>query len=156
MRIAFALAIILGLFLPSPYLHAYPVESYAEGAQLSTDQMLSIAEKQHDIAKLLIKEGRFDRVLPEMRKILALNLQGENEQPVAKSASFIAYLLAENKQYALGHELLDEAIAKMQQAENVALLFKTKALIFKSQGKVREAIETLERSVQIEKQGISQ
>jgi tetratricopeptide (TPR) repeat protein len=156
MRIASAFAIIVGLMLTTPCLPAFSAESYAEGAQLSADQMLSIAEKQHDIAKLLIKEGRFDRVLPEMRKILALNLQGEYEQPVAKSASFIAYLLAENKQYALGHELLDEAIAKMQQPENVALLLKTKALIFRSQGKVREAIETLERSVQIEKQGIQQ
>jgi tetratricopeptide (TPR) repeat protein len=156
MKIFSAFAIILGLLLASPCLRAFPAESYTEGAQLSTDQMLSIAEKQHEIAKLLIKEGRFDRVLPEMRKILALNLQGEYEHLVAKSASFIAHLLAENKQYSLGHDLLDEAIAKMQQAENVALLLKTKALIFKSQGKVREAIDTLERSVQIEKQGISQ
>jgi tetratricopeptide (TPR) repeat protein len=156
MKIAFAFAIIFGLILAAPCLQAYPVESSTEGAQLNTDQMLSIAEKQHEIAKLLIKEGRFDRVLPEMRKIFALNLQGEYEQPVAKSASFIAYLLAENKQYALGHELLDEAIMKMQQPENVALLHKTKALIFKSQGKVREAIEELERAVQIEKQGIQQ
>ena len=156
MKIASAFAVILTLLFVSPCLHAYPVEFFAEGAQLSIDQMLSIAEKQHEIARLLIKEGRYDRVLIEMRKIFALNLQGENEQPVAKSASFIAYLLAENKQYALGHELLDEAITKMQQSENVALLLKTKALIFKSQGRLREAIETLERSVQIEKQGISQ
>jgi tetratricopeptide (TPR) repeat protein len=156
MRMVSVFAVILGLLLISPCLHAYSVEPSAEGAQVSMDQMLSIAEKQHDIAMLLIKEGRFDRVLPEMRKIFALNLQGEHEQPVAKSASFIAYLLAENKQYPLGHELLDEAIVKMQQPENVALLLKTKALIFKSQGKLREAIETLERSVQIEKQGISQ
>jgi tetratricopeptide (TPR) repeat protein len=153
MRIAFAFAIILGLILTAPCLQASAVDPVAEGTQLSDDQLLSIAEKQHDIAKLLIKEGRFERVLPEMRKILALNLQGEYEQPVAKSASFIAYLLAENKQYSLGHELLDEAIAKMQQSENIAFLLKTKALIFKSQGKVREAIETLERSIQIEKQG---
>jgi len=63
----------------------------AESVQLSVDQALSIAEKQHEIASFLIKEGRFDRVLPEM-KILDLNLQGEHEQLVAKSASFISYL----------------------------------------------------------------
>jgi len=153
MKIASAFAIIFGLILATPCLQASAIESFAEGTQLSIDQMLSIAEKQHDIAKLLIKEGRFDRVLPEMRKILNLNLQGEYEQAVAKSASYVAYLLAENKQYALGHELLDETITKMQQPENVALLLKTKALIYKSQGKVRDAIEALERAVQIEKQG---
>ncbi len=153
MKIALAFIIIPGLILAAFCPQASAIENAAEGPQLSTDQMLSIAEKQHEIAKLLIKEGRFDRVLPEMRKILNLNLQGEYEQAVAKSASYIAYLLAENKQHALGHELLDESMANMQQPENVALLLKTKALIFRSQGKVREAIETLERSIQIEKQG---
>ena len=115
MKIALAFAIIPGLFLIALCPQASAIEPVAESAQLSTDQMLSIAEKQHEIAKLLIKEGRFDRVLPEMRKILNLNLQGEYEQAVAKSASYIAYLLAENKQYVLGHGLLDESIANMQQ-----------------------------------------
>jgi tetratricopeptide (TPR) repeat protein len=127
-------------------------ESAAEGAQLSVDQMLSIAEKQHEIARLLIKEGRFDRVIPEMRKILDLNLQGAYEQPVAKSAGFIAYLLAESRQYALGHELLDETLGKMRLIENIASLLKIKAYIYKAEGKLDKAIETLERSVEIERQ----
>ena len=154
MRNAFAFAIIFGFMLAIPGMRVAANGSPAEGAQLSIDQMLSIAEKQHEIARLLIKDGRFDRVIPEMRKILDLNLQGEYEQPVAKSASFIAYLLAENRQYALGHELLDETIARMRQAENVASLLKIKAYLYKSEGKNAKAIETLERSVEIERQRI--
>jgi tetratricopeptide (TPR) repeat protein len=152
MRKAFAFAIIISFIFCVPLTGKAASWAAAEGAQLSFDQALSIAEKQHEIARLLIKEGRFDRVLPEMRKILDLNLQGEHEQLVAKSASFIAYLLAENKQSGIGHQLLDETIAKMRMSENIASLLKIKAYLYKSEGKLGLAIETLERAVEIERQ----
>ena len=152
MRKAFAFAIILGLILSASLNRATMCWAATENAQLSIDQMLSIAEKQHEIARLLIKERRYDRVLPEMRKILDLNMTGDYEQPVAKSASFIAYLLAEHKQYAIGHQLLDETIAKMRMSDNVASLLKIKAYLYKSEGKLGMAIETLEHSVEIEQQ----
>ncbi len=148
----FAFAIILSLAIIAAPASSAANWTAAEGVQLSVDQMLSIAEKQHEIARLLIKEGRFNRVMPEMRKILDLNLAGEYEQPVAKSAGFIAYLLAEQKQYPIGHQLLDEAIARMRMSENVASLLKIKAYLYKSEGKLALAIETLERSVEIEQQ----
>jgi tetratricopeptide (TPR) repeat protein len=149
MRIAFAFILMTGLILAVP---CATVPSFAQGVQLSIDQKISIAEKQHEIAKLLIKDGRFDRVLPEMRKILDLNLQGEFEELVAKSSSFIAYQLAESKQIALGHELLDETLAKMKQGANIAALLKIKAYLFKLEGKLQKAVETLERAVEIERQ----
>ena len=152
MKNVFASAILIGLIFSIPLATNSASWAATESIQMSVDQMLSIAEKQHEIAKLLIKEGRFDRVLPEMKKILDLNLPGEYEQLVAKSSGFIAYLLAENKQYALGHQLLDETIAKMRSSENVASLLKIKAFLYKSEGKRGLAIETLERSVEIEQQ----
>lgn len=148
----FAFAIILSLATaaaPAAEAANWPA---IEAGRLSVDQMLSIAEKQHEIAKLLIKEGRFNRVLPEMRAILDLNLSGEYERPVAKSAGFIAYLLAEQKQYPIGHQLLDETIARMRLRENIVSLLKIKAYLYKSEGKLGLAIDTLERSVEIEQQ----
>jgi tetratricopeptide (TPR) repeat protein len=152
MRTAFAFILFLTLVSAGP--NAWPAVNgpVPESTQLSLDQILSIAEKQHEIAKLLIKEGRFERVLPEMRKILDLNLTGEYEQLVAKSSSFIAYQLAESKQAVLAHQLLDETIVRMRQSDNIAALLKIKAYIYKSEGKLDKAIETLERSVEIEKQ----
>jgi tetratricopeptide (TPR) repeat protein len=150
---------IFTAFIISSFMILWPVcaqttsdNAAAEGIQLSVEQLLSIAENQHEIAKLLIKEGRFEQVLPEMQKIFDLNLQGEYEKPVAKSAGYIAYLLAENKQYALGHELLDEAISRMRLPENAASLLKIKAYIYRSEGKLGKAIETLERAVDMERQ----
>jgi hypothetical protein len=153
MRIAFAFILMTGLILAVP---CTPTHAFAQGVQLSTDQKISIAEKQHEIAKLLIKDGRCDRVLPEMRKILDLNLQGEYEELVAKSSSFIAYQLAENRQVALGHELLDETLARMKQGANIAALLKVKAYLYKIEGKLQKAVETLERAVEIERQGAQQ
>jgi tetratricopeptide (TPR) repeat protein len=152
MKIPYAFAIILGLILSAPCTLEAVEASAMEGAQLSEAQKLSIAEKQFDIARLLIKEGRFDRVLPEMRKILDLSLQGEHEQLVAESASLLAHLLAESKQYLLGHELLDETLNRMKSIDNIASLLKIKAYLYKSEGKLRMARETLERAVEIESQ----
>ena len=149
---AYAFAIILSLAIAAAPAAGAANWPAVEGGTLSVDQMLSIAEKQHEIARLLIKEGRFNRVLPEMRAILDLNLSGEYERPVAKSAGFIAYLLAEQKQYAIGHQLLDEAIARMRMRENIVSLLKIKAYLYKSEGKLGLAIDTLERSVEIEQQ----
>ncbi len=137
---------------PAALMPAYGFNS--ESGQLTDDQMLSIAETQFEIAKLLVKEGRFDRVLPEMRKILDLNFQGENEQLVAKSSSLIARLLVDNRQYALAHQLLDETLAKMKQRENLASVLKIKAYLYKSEGKLQKAIETFERANELERQGI--
>jgi tetratricopeptide (TPR) repeat protein len=151
MRIAFAFILLTSLILAVP---CAPTHAFAQGVQLSTDQKISIAEKHHEIAKLLIKDGRYDRVLPEMRKILDLNMQGE--ELVAKSSSFIAYQLAENRQVALGHELLDETLARMKQGANIAALLKVKAYLYKFEGKLQKAVETFERAVEIERQGAQQ
>jgi tetratricopeptide (TPR) repeat protein len=152
MKTAFAFALLAGLLLAGPCF-AVPAYGFSvEGALLSVEQKISIAEKQHEIAKLLIKDGQFDRVLPEMRKILDLNLQGEDEELVAKSSSFIAYQLAESKQVGLAHRLLDETVARMKQRENVAALLKIKAYLFKSEGNLQKAIQTLQQAVEIEKQ----
>jgi tetratricopeptide (TPR) repeat protein len=153
MKIAFAFILTIGLILAVP---CAPATAFAQGVQLSVDQKISIADKQHEIAKLLIKEGRYERVLPEMRKILDLNLPGEYEELVAKSSSFIAYQLVENRQVALGHELLDETMARMKQGTNIASLLKIKAYLYKSEGKNQKAIDTLQRAVEIERQSTQQ
>jgi tetratricopeptide (TPR) repeat protein len=153
MRNAFIFIIAFGLILAAPCMRVSangPVA--AEGVQLSTEQKLSIAENQYEIIKLLIKQGKFDLVLPEWRKILDLNLTGQYEESVAQSASYIAYLLAESKQYALAHGVLDETIARMQLGANIASLLKVKAYIYRTEGKLQKAIETLQRAVEVERQ----
>jgi tetratricopeptide (TPR) repeat protein len=115
-------------------------------------QMLSIAEAQHEIVKLLIAQGRLDRILPEMRKIFELRLPEKYDSLVAQSASLIANLLAESKQFALAHDLLDEAQKRMRLNENKASLMKIQAYIYKSEGNLEKALQSLEKAIELEKQ----
>lgn len=123
-----------------------------EASEADLKQMLSIAETQHEIVKVLIAQGRLDRVLPEMKKIYDLRLPDKYEGAVAQSAGLIANLLAESKQYALGHEVLEEAQKRVRQNENKVSLLKIQAYVFKSEGNLEKALQALERAVELERQ----
>lgn len=128
---------------------AHAVTGEASDAEIK--QMLSIAEAQHEIVKVLIAQGRYDRVLPEMRKILDLKLPEKFESAVAQSASLIANALAENRQASLGHEVINEAQKRMKLNENKASLLKVQAYIYKTEGNLEMALRSLERAVELEK-----
>jgi tetratricopeptide (TPR) repeat protein len=118
------------------------------------EQMLSIAEQQFEIVKILIKQDRFDQVLPEMKKIYDLNLPEKYEQATAESASLAANLLLERGQFSLAHQVLDEAFGHMRRNENKAALLKVKAYVFKSEGNLEKARETFSRAVELERQAV--
>ena len=122
-----------------------------EANEADIKQMLSIAEYEHEIVKVLIAQGRYDRVLPEMRKIYELRLPDKYEGNVAQSASLIANLLVENKQFALAHEVLEEAQRRVKQNENKASLLKIQAYVYKTEGNLDKALKCLERAVDLEK-----
>ena len=153
-------AALFALVLWSPAvgkLHAGPAQqpgiaSVPEVSEADVRQMLSIAEAQHEIAKLLIAQGRFDRVLPEMRKIYELKLPDKYESLVAQSAGGIAGLLLEGKQFGLAHDVLDEALKRMRLNENKASLLKIQAYIYKSEGNLEKALQSLEKAIELDKQ----
>jgi len=126
-------------------------QTSGQGSRESVDALLSIAESQYEIVKLTIKQGLYDRVLPEMRKIYELNLPPQYEQAVAESASLVAHLLVENKQFGLAHDVLSEALPRMKDDKNKASLLKIKAYVYKSEGRLQEAMQTLEQAIAIER-----
>ncbi len=125
-----------------------------QAADPRVERLLSLAETQYEIVKLLIEQGRFERVLPEMRKIYELNLPIRYDEAVAKSAGLIAHLLVESKQSALAHEVLNEAFPRIRETQNKASLLKIQAYVYKSEGKLEAALETLERALALEKQPV--
>ncbi len=140
------------VLLPMAYF-PFPASAQTGGqaSRESVDALLSIAESQYEIVKLTIKQGLYDRVLPEMRKIYDLNLPPQYEQAVAESASLIAHLLVENKQFGLAHDVLNEALPRMKDDRNKASLLKIQAYVYKSEGKLPEAMQTLEKAIEIER-----
>jgi tetratricopeptide (TPR) repeat protein len=141
------------LFLLFTVLTPFPAAAQTAGqaGRESVDALLSIAESQYEIVKLTIKQGLYDRVLPEMRKIYELNLPQQYEQAVAESASLVAHLLVENKQFGLAHDVLNEALTRMKDDRNRASLLKIQAYVYKSEGKLQEALQTLEQAIAIER-----
>ncbi len=123
-----------------------------ESEQDEVRQALSIAEAKHELVKVLISQGRYDRVLPELRAILDLKLPDKYETNVAKSACIIANDLAESKQYGLAHSVLDETMRRMKGIENKVSILKIQAFVYKSEGNLDMALKCLERAIELEKQ----
>jgi len=149
------IALVMGLIalaMPSSLLStAGGAQSPGSQDRESVQVLLSIAESQYEIVKLLIKQQRFDRVLPEMKKIFELKLPNRYEQAVAESASLVARLLVENSQFEPAHDVLNEALARMTDDRNKAALLKIQALVYKEEGRIQEAMDVLERAIAIEK-----
>lgn len=123
-----------------------------EPSEQEVEQMRSIAEAQFEIVKILIKQGRFEQVLPEMRKIYDLNLPEKYEQATAESASLAANLLQECRQFDLAHQVLDEAFGHMRRNEDKAAVLKVNAFVYKSEGNLDKAIEVFNRAIELERQ----
>jgi tetratricopeptide (TPR) repeat protein len=147
---AILLLSVLLLFTAYSPFPAY-AQTTGQGSRESLDALLSIAESQYDIVRLTIKQGLYERVLPEMRKIYELNLPPQYEQAVAESASLVAHLLVENKQFGLAHDVLNEALPRMKDDKNKASLLKIQAYVYKSEGRLQEAMQTLEQAIAIER-----
>jgi tetratricopeptide (TPR) repeat protein len=143
--------VLAGAGLPAATAQNPPGSAVAEQQQ-DVRQALSIAEAQHEIARLLIKQGRYERVPGEIKKILELNLPDKYEGNIAQSVSLIADMLVESKQYGVSHEILNEAFQRVKSRENKAALLKIQAFVFKTEGKFGEAIQALERAVDLERQ----
>jgi tetratricopeptide (TPR) repeat protein len=125
----------------------------ASGGEISDPQlaqtMLS-AQVQHEIVKGLIEQGRFDQVLPEMKKLFALNIPDSEEHRIAESAAIIARLFVDRKQSALAHQVLDGAFTRMNRNADKAAVLKIKAWVYKEEGKLDPAVETYNRAIALE------
>ena len=118
----------------------------------SVDRLLSIAEAQFEMVKILIQQDRFDRVLPEMNVIFNLGLPEKFEEAVAESAGIVGNLLLAKRQYDLGRQVLDEAFLRMRRNDNRAAILKIQAYIYREEGKLDQAMECLAQAVELEKQ----
>lgn len=144
----------LSFFITSGNVTNALAQQVAPASEPSQDvkQALSIAETEHEVIRLLIKQGQFDRVIPEMNKIFQLELPIRYEGYVAQSASLIAEMLVEKKQFSIAHQILDQALPKMKKRENQAALWKIQAFVFKSEGNNESALDCLQQAIELEKQ----
>ena len=147
------LLLLLVVLLVAPSL---PTSARAQASQQSGVAATELTEQQIDQLELtayteLIRQGRFDLVLPEMRKIFALNLPDSEEDKIALSACLIARLLVESKRTGLAHNVLDEGYTRMNRNVDRAAILKIKAGVYKEEANVKMALETMKRALELEK-----
>ena len=125
-------------------------DTVASGASPETEARLRFAAGQHEIIRVLLKEREYSKILPEFRKILELDLEGENERPVLKSTWFFVGHLRKANQYSLAHQLIDEALDHLQSRDSKFILLILKGKTFDDEGRTREALEIFRKAQQFE------
>jgi len=119
-------------------------------AQDDWEKTRSIAEAQHEIVMLLIKNKQYDKVLPASKKIFALNFPPAREYQLVDHARLASASLSDQKNFTLAQQLLDEALKAVHTNKSKATLYKEKALICSKNGQDGQAMKFLEEAVRLE------
>lgn len=110
----------------------------------------SIAEAQHEIVMLAIKNKQYDKVLPASKKIFALNFPADRESQLVDHARLASGSLVGQSNYALAHRILDEAIKAVHTNKSKATLYKEKGLVCSKEGQDSQAMKFFEEAVRLE------
>ena len=139
---------ILLLLISTGLVYGSPNVSVVTGGE---EAKLRYASAQHEIISILLQEGQYDSVLPELEKILSLNLQGENEKLVVQEVWLIAHQLITADRLELAHKVIDASLSKISAPDNLFTLRMLKGKIYKEEGKLEEALELFRSAQELQK-----
>ena len=115
------------------------------------NQVRSSAERQHEIVMLLIRNGEFGRVLEASRQIFSLRFPASQEYLLVQEGRILSEALAHHQQFQLAQGLLDQALRAVRTNPFKSDLHKEKAYLYTKQGRDREAMESFERAMELDK-----
>ena len=142
------LSLILLLFFSTGWALGSPNVSVVGDGE---EAKLRYASAQHEIISILLQEGKFESVMPELEKILALNLRGENEKLVVQEIWLIADQLIAAGKFELVHKILDSSLPRIKNPGNQFTLQMLKGKIYREQGRLEEAIELYRSAQELQK-----
>ena len=114
------------------------------------DQTRRIAEAQHEVVLLLIRDKAFDKVLDGCKKIFSLSFPRDREHLLVKSVTVFADSLVRQEQLGLARKVLDAALRAVRFKPAKATLYKEKGYISKVEGKDQEALDFFEEAVKLD------
>lgn len=115
------------------------------------DQIRITAERQHEIVMLLIRNRDFGRVLEASRQIFSLRFPASQEHLLVQEGRILSEALAHHQQFQLAQGLLDQALRAVRTNPFKIDLHKEKAYLYTKQGRDREAMESFERAMELDK-----
>ena len=107
---------------------------------------LEIANAQHDIILLYIKNDQFDKVWSGTQFLLSIKFPAEQELYTVKSIYIISERLFEKGNAALAHQILSAAEKTLSDNANKAKVYLMQARAYKREGLDEKAIECLKKS----------
>ncbi len=119
------------------------------------DQTRRIAESQHEVILLLIRDKAFDKVLDGCKKIFSLSFPRDREHLLVKSVAVFADSLVRQEQLGLARQVLDAALRAVRFKPSKATLYKEKGYISKVEGKDQEALDFFEEAVKLDQSASS-
>ncbi len=114
------------------------------------DQTRRIAEAQHEVILLLIKNKAFDKVMDGCKKIFSLSFPRDREHLLVKSVTVFADSLVRQEQLRLARQVLDAALRVVRFKPSKATLYKEKGYISKVEGKDQEALAFFEEAIKLD------
>ncbi len=137
------LTAIIGFALVASLLGVEPPDQTLEDKK-------SIAVSQHELLVLLIDKGQYDKVQPELQKILDLKFTDKHEKYVVDEILILSELLSKKNQHKLALQLADMGLGSLREKESQARLFKEKGFIYKQMGLSDKAMEMFEKGKALE------
>ncbi|MBI4445455.1 MAG: tetratricopeptide repeat protein [Acidobacteria bacterium] len=116
----------------------------------SWEQIRGIAEAQHEIVLLHIRNQEYEKVLPSYKKIFALEFPTERLNLLVDSTKIVVDSLIHQGQYVLAHEVIDEALKSIAVNRHKASLYREKAYICSRQGNSEEALRFFQKAIELE------
>ncbi len=118
-------------------------------AVADVDAKLRQAASEHAIIAIHLDEGKYEAVPEEFRKILDLNLTGDNEKLVAQAAWQIVEKLREARRYNLAHEIVNDTLSQVVDVQNRFSLLMLRGKIFQDQKLYQQAIEAVREAQEL-------
>ena len=123
---------------------ARPVSDISDESPLK--EKLRSAASQHEIVTVLIENGYFHEATDAFRELLSFGFSGPQEKLLTQSEWKIVEKLRNLGQYDIAHQIVTTSIEELEQLENTHTLLMLRAKIYQEQGRLAEALDTLQQA----------
>lgn len=121
-------------------------------ASRGIDSRVASAAVQHEIVAALLQKKDFNRVLPELKKILDLRLPVEYETAVVEEFVSVSNQLMRAQRFDLAHQAVDAALQRVSADSSKLFLYVQSGRIYREQGNLDAAMEAYEKAKSFRKE----
>lgn len=150
MRLVFKLASAILILVLVLLITATQAQTPARASR-GIDSRVASAAVQHEIVAALLQKKDFNRVLPELKKILDLRLPVEYETAVVEEFVSVSNQLMRAQRFDMAHQAVDAALQRVSADSSKLFLYIQSGRIHREQGNLDAAMEAYEKAKRFRK-----